>query len=154
MQSLKDDVLPSIHNLITDMGQTLRKIITDFDYKSMGRSVKKFLNEKGCVIESAPPKHQHQNELVERHWRTLVRMARSWSSSALLPSSFWFHAIKRACKVSNYLLIKLKGQITSSHKIVHHVKPDIRTLFPMFSIAYLDKSEDNTTNQGNFSALT
>ena len=30
MQSLKEDVLPSIHNLLTDIGQTLRKIIIYF----------------------------------------------------------------------------------------------------------------------------
>ena len=81
-------------------------------------------------------------------------MARSWLSSHLLPSSFWFHAIKRACEISNYIPIIAKGQHTTPFEIVHHQKPDLRTLFPMFSVAYIDKDEDSTTQRGNFSSLT
>ena len=154
MTSLAEDTLPSFHHLITDLGQTPRRIITDFDHKLMGKSVRNFLHEKGCILESAPPKHQHQNGLVERNWRTLVRMARSWLSSALLPSSFWFHAIKRACEIKNYLPVNLKGQITSPHELVYHHKPDMRCLFPLFSVAYIDKDEDSNTNRGNFSSLS
>ena len=60
MKGLKDDILPSLHQLILDMGQTPRKIITDFDHKLMGKLVKRFLAEKGCTVESSPPKHQQK----------------------------------------------------------------------------------------------
>ena len=120
----------------------------------MGKTICTFLNEKGCILESAPPKHQHQNGLVERNWRTLVRMARSWLSSSSLPSSFWFHAIKRACQISNYLPVNVKGQITSPHELVHHQKPDMRCNFPLIPIAYVNKDLDSTTKRGNFSSLT
>ena len=90
-----------------------------------------------------PPKHQHQNGLVERNWRSVIRMDRSWLNSSLLPSSFWFYAIKRAVEVSNYLPVTLRGQITTPFELAHHVKPNIRTLLPMFSIAYIDKPSDS-----------
>ena len=154
ISSLAEDTLPSFHNLLMDLGQVPRRIITDFDHKLMGKTVRNYLQEKGCILESAPPKHQHQNGLVERNWRTLVRMARSWLNSSLLPSSFWFHAIKRACEIKNYLPVNLKGLITTPHELVYHVKPDMRCLFPMFSVAYIDKEEDSNTQRGNFSSLT
>ena len=77
-------------------------------------------------------------------------MARGWLNSALLPSQFWFYAIKRAVEVSNYLPIKSSGIITTPFELVHHVKPDIRTLIPMFSIAYIDKPLDNTSSRQSF----
>ena len=125
LTSLSADTLPAFHNLITNLGQNPQKIITNFVHKLMGKTVCNFLHKKGCTVESTPPKHQHQNELVEHNWRTLVRKAHSWLSSALLPSSFWFLAIKRACQVHNYLPVNVKGQITSPHELVHHIKPDM-----------------------------
>eukprot|EP00957_Ditylum_brightwellii_P149174 11360275-Ditylum_brightwellii.AAC.1 len=58
--------------------------------------MKAFFTDKGTTVEAAPPCHQRQNGLVERHWQTLVHMACSWINSALLPSSFWYVALARA----------------------------------------------------------
>ena len=149
LSSLKNDTLPMIKQLINDVGHTPGKIVTDFDHKLMGAKVRDYLNGINCRLESAPPKHQHQNGLVERNWRSVIRMARSWLNSALLPSEFWFYAVQRAVQVSNYLPIRLRGQLTSPFEIVHHTKPDIRSLFPLFSIAYIDKQQDNTTMREN-----
>ena len=107
LTSLKHDILPAIKQLVTDIGRNPGKIVADYDHKLMGRKVTEYLNEINCRVESAPPKHQYQNGLVERNWRSVVKMARSWLNSSLLPSSFWFHAIKRAVEVSNYLPVKL-----------------------------------------------
>ena len=101
LKSLQDDIIPAINLLITDMGFYPKKLIADFDQKLIGISIRNKLAENGTKIEAAPPKHQHHNGLVERNWRTIVRMVRSWLTSSLLPSSFWFYAIKRVVEVSN-----------------------------------------------------
>ena len=80
---------------------------------------------------------QNQNGLVERNWCSIVRMAIAWLTDSQLPSSFWWHAVKRACEVSNYLPIKANDKITTPFYLTHHKLPDLRTLFPMFSVAYL-----------------
>lgn len=77
-------------------------------------------------------------------------MARGWINSSLLPSSFWIYAVKRAVTVSTYLPITSRGIVTTLFELVHHVKPDIRTLIPLFSIAYIDKPTDNTTIRESF----
>ena len=79
-------------------------------------------------------------------------MTCSWLTYSLPLSEYWYYALKRAFQVINYLPIKLRGQITMSFEIFHHVKPDIRTLFPMFSIAYADKHDNNATHQSNMMA--
>ena len=116
LKNLTTSLKAAFQQFLTDAGVRPKLIRTDFDYKLMGKNVTSFLNEKGCIVESAPLNHQHQNGLVERHCRTLIQMVCSWLTSTLLPSSFWFHAIKKACEVSNYLPINLKRQITSRMK--------------------------------------
>eukprot|EP00957_Ditylum_brightwellii_P162216 12351953-Ditylum_brightwellii.AAC.1 len=61
--------------------------------KLIGGEMKQFFMENGTTVEAAPPCHQHQNGLVECHWRTMVCMECSWINSALLPSSFWYVAL-------------------------------------------------------------
>ena len=152
IKSLKDDILPAFQSLVKDMGFAPKKIMTDFDHKLMGESVELYFTPLGTTIESAPPKHQHKNGLVERNWRTVIRMARSWLSSALLPSSFWYHAVKRAIEVTNYLPVTLNGITTTPFEVVHHHKPDIRSLIPLFSVAYIDHPNTGTTATPTFTS--
>ena len=123
--------------------------MTDYNHKLMGNKVTAYLHDIHCQVTSVPPKHQHQNSLVKRNWRSVVRMDRSWLNSSLLPSSFCFYAIKCEVEVSNYLPIQLRGQITTPFELAHHIKSDIRTLIPMFSIAYSDKQSDSASIRKN-----
>ena len=149
LTSLKHDITPAIKQLVNDIGRNPGKIVTDYDHKLMVKKVCEYLNDIQCTVASAPPKYQHQNGLVERNWRSIVRMAHSWLNSPLLPSSFWFYAIKRAVEVSNYLPVTLRGQVTTPFELAHYVKPYIRTLLPMFSIAYIDKPSDSNDVREN-----
>jgi len=67
----------------------------------MGQKISSYAATNHCRIESAPPEHQSQNGVCERNWRTLLKVARSWLASALLPNKFWYFALKRAAEVSN-----------------------------------------------------
>jgi hypothetical protein len=53
-------------------------------------------------VNAVPSYHQDKNGLAERHWQTMVSMARNWLASAELPSSFWFYAVHHAAEVCNY----------------------------------------------------
>jgi hypothetical protein len=81
-------------------------------------------------------------------------MARSWLTSALLPSNFWFYAIKRAVETSNYLPVTLNGLPTTPFELVHHEQPDLRALIPLFSIAYIDHPHSGTTATPSMSSQT
>ena len=154
IKSLSDDILPAFQSLVKDMGFAPKKLITDFDRKLFGSNVTKYFTPLGTTIESAPPRMQHKNGLVERNWRSIVRMARSWLTSALLPSQFWFHAISRAVETSNYLPVTMNGIPTTPFELVHHHKPDLRALIPLFSIAYIDHPNTGTTATPSMSSQT
>lgn len=148
LKSLKHGILPAaIKHLLDDIWRTPLKLVTNYDHKLMGSQVTNHLNNIKCTLESAPPRHQHQNGMFERNWRPVTHMAQGWLNSALLPSQFWFYAIKRALEVSNYLPIKNSGINTTPFELVHHIKLDTRTLIPMVWITYIDKTCDNTSSQ-------
>ena len=56
----------------------------------------------------------------------------------LLPSLFWFFAVKQAVEVSNMLPVETKqGEIYTPYECTYQRKVDFRNLFPMFSKAYI-----------------
>ena len=154
LKSLQQDILPAMQSLVRDMGFAPAKLVTDFDHKLMGSAVQDYLRPLGTIIEAAPPRHQHKNGLVERNWCSIVRMARSWLNTALLPSSFWYYAIQHAVEVSNYLPVKLHGIPTTPFELVYHHQPDIRSLIPLFSIAYIDHPFTGTTATESLASQT
>jgi len=148
LQSLQTDIVPAINNLIKDIGCDPKLIRTDFDHKLMGSKVIEYLQNKSTILQSAPPDQQNVNGLCERNWRSILNMSRNWLASSLLPSEFWWHAMKRATEVSNYIPIKINNSLTTPHEQVYNCKPDLRNLLPMFSVAYPSyKSKTSTDAQ-------
>ena len=54
-------------------------------------------------VNAAPAYCQDKNGIAERHWQTVVAMARKWLASAELPPIFWYLAVKRGTEICNYL---------------------------------------------------
>ena len=74
-------------------------------------------------------------------------MACSCLSSSLLPSEYWWFAIKRAAEVSNYLPVKANGTLTTPFELVYGYKPDLRLLFPLFALSYVRRTRDSNTSR-------
>ena len=138
LKNLTDSLLNAMKRFVRDAGTKPTLIRTDFDKKLMAGKVEKYLVEEKIALESSPPYRQHQNGLVERNWQSLVNMSRNWMTSNLLPSYYWYFALRRACEVGNILPTNhIKGTITTPHELVFRTKVDYRTLFPMFSLAFI-----------------
>jgi hypothetical protein len=79
---------------------------------------------------------QDKNGLAERHWQTIVSMARNWLATAELPPSFWYYAVHCAAEICNYFPMPLEdGTFSTPFQLVHHVKADLRLLFKPFALA-------------------
>ena len=127
LKNLTSSLLSAVKKFINDIGIKPSLIRTDFDHKLIGGNVAKFLNEEEKIrLESAPPYRQHQNGLVVRHWQTIVNMARNWLHSSMLPTTYWYFAIKRAVEVSNVMPIQFKNKqtITTPYERVFNKKVD------------------------------
>ena len=145
-----DTIVEAFKQFQTDIGMSPQRRITDCDNKLIKGSMAKHLRQEKIRITGAPAGRQNQNGLAERNWYTCVRMARSWLAAANLPPKFWYYAIKRAAEVSNYFPIIHNDSVTTPFEIAHQTKPDFRTLFPMFSIAYVRQLRNNSGHKENF----
>jgi len=113
-----------------------KHLVTDCDLKLIGGKARDYLNSLLIHVHAAPSYCQDKNGLAKRHWQTLTNMARNWLASAELPSTFWYYAVCRAAEVCNYFPFHLEdGSFTTPFELVHHVKPDLRTMFKPFGLA-------------------
>ncbi len=136
LQNLTTDIPKQIEAFFAHLGFVPPRLITDFDLKLIGGKAREYLNSLLVHVNAAPSNRQDKNGLVERHWQTMVSMARNWLASAELPSSFWFYAVRHAALVCNYFPFKLEnGSYSTPFELAHHVKPDLRVLFPLFGLA-------------------
>ena len=122
-----------------------QKFLTDFDHKLFLQNNP----DQPCIVETAPPSHQDKNGLLERNWQTNLCMEQGWLESALLPTSFWWFALKHTVEVSTYVPITIDNQLTTPFAMVYQQQPDLCSLFPMFSVGYITKIKDNTSQRLN-----
>jgi hypothetical protein len=71
-------------------------------------------------IVAAPTKHQSSNGLVESHWKVMVHMACAYLTEKQMPQTFWFYAITHAAQMTNAILVKLHGRLTSPFLLLVH----------------------------------
>ena len=127
---------------------------TDCDGKLFSAPVVRWLQENNSNIISAPAGRQSANGLVERQWRTMVEMARSFLTEKQMPRAFWFYAIQHAARMMNCIPGKVHDELTTPFELVHHVPPDSRTWFPLFCVGFFNHTRDGSTARSSFQAQT
>jgi hypothetical protein len=151
LQNLTSDIKKQFESFFAHLGFIPKRLITDFDTKLIGGTARAYLNSLLIHTNAAPAYRQDKNGLAERHWQTLIAMARGWLASAELPGSFWFYAVKRAAEICNYFPIKLEcGSWSTPLELAHHVKPDLRVLFKMFGVAAVRRERHGDHTLGKF----
>jgi hypothetical protein len=136
LQNLTSDIPKQMSAFLAHIGIIPKRLITDFGLKLIGGKARDHLNSLLIHVNAAPSHHQDINGLAERHWQTMVFMARNWLASAELPSTFWFYAVHRASEVCHYFPYRLEdGVVITPFKLAHQQKPDLRILFKPFSLA-------------------
>jgi hypothetical protein len=88
--NLTTDISRQLEAFFAHLGSAPTRLITDFGLKLIGGKARDYLNGLLIHVNAAPSSRQDKNGLAERHWQTMVSMARNWLSSAELPASFWF----------------------------------------------------------------
>ena len=149
IKDLSTDILPAIQLFCNEMQTIPSQFICDCDQRLFSSEIQNWLTTNNSRINSAPEAKQRQNGLAEGTWRTILRMARGWIASSLLPPTFWWFAFKRAVEVSNYIPLTVNNTLTTPHELVFNEKPNLQNLLPLFSVAYIRrrKSDDNTKLQ-------
>jgi len=153
LQNLTTDIPKQIKAFFAHLGFVPKRLLTDFDLKLIGGKARDYLNSLLVHVNAAPSNRQDKNGLVERHWQTMVSMARNWLASAELPSIFWFYAVRRAAEVCNYFPYHLgNGLYSTPFELAHRQKPDLRVLFQMFGLAAVRRERIGDTTLNKFDA--
>jgi len=151
LQNLSGDICKQLEAFFAHLGFHPKRLITDFDTKLIGGKASEFLNSLSIHVNAAPAYRQDKNGLAERHWQTVVAMARNWLASAELLATFWYYAVKRATEVCNYFPTPLPcGTWTTPLELAHNIKPDLRVLFKPFSVAAVCRERHGDIQLGKF----
>ncbi len=135
-QNLTSGIQKQLEAFFAHIGFSPKRLISDFDPKLIGGKAREYLNTLKIHINAAPAYREDKNGLAERHWQTIIAMARNSLASVELPSKFCFFAVKCVAKVCNYFLLRLEdGTFSTPFELVHKCKPDLRVLFKPFSLA-------------------
>jgi len=86
LSNLTSEIPRQLQAFFAHIGQTPKRLITDFDLKLIGGKARDYLNGLLIQIKMVWP-----NDIG----KTLTNMARNWLASAELPASFWFYAVRR-----------------------------------------------------------
>jgi hypothetical protein len=119
----------------------------NFHKKLIGGKALRWIQEAKSHIIAAPSNRQSSNELVERTWQTLVRMACAYITEKQVGCEFWFHAIKGAARMCNQVFGCLGRKLTTPFELVYGIKPDASTWFELFSFGFFPHdSVDGSAN--------
>ena len=157
LKDLKKSTLQrAMKKFIREVGFYPDELIADRDFKLIGQHMDDIL-EPFTQVSGAPSGRQSQNGLSESNWRYICNIARNYLVEHLLPSEFWFFAIKYAVQVSNYIPIKTdSNKLTTPFYEAYKEHPDLRKLLPLFSAAYVKtyaSAEGNTLETQTMKAI-
>jgi hypothetical protein len=88
LKNLTSYIQKQIEYFFAHLGFHPHRLISDFDPKLIGGKTCDYLNSLLIHVNAAPSGCQDRNGLAERHWQTMVAMARNWLASAKLPAKF------------------------------------------------------------------
>jgi len=138
-----EDITNALRDFKIDAGGLPTRIYTDFDNKLIAGMTAQWLKDNGdCKIIASLGSRQSQNGLVERAWQTISAMARSYITDMQMPRTYWYWGLRQAVHVINYFSCLVNGLSTTPFELVYGVKPDLRTLFRLFSVGYFLHESD------------
>jgi hypothetical protein len=88
LQNLTSDIPKQMQTFFAHLSMLPKRLMSDCDLKLIGGSAHTYLNSMLIHVNATPSHRQDRNGLVERHWQTMVSMARNWLASSELPSCF------------------------------------------------------------------
>lgn len=152
-------LIEALEQFQSDAGALPKQFRCDCDQKLLGGDTRRWIYRNKSKVLGAPAGRQSANGLVERAWQTLCSMARAYLTEAGMSRDYWFFAVAHAARMMNYIPGRVQRKLTTPFELVHRVKPDGRTLFPLFSIVYFSlerkkKNEDDTDASGDGTNFT
>jgi len=89
-----------LRKFLRQRGKFPTQMIADGDFKLVGEEIEQIMEH--TQISGAPSGRHSQNGLSEINWRCTCNSARNYMAEHLLPSEFWFFALRYSVQLGNY----------------------------------------------------
>ena len=109
---------------------TIKHIRSDAGSEFRSDVFRKWCSKNKIHFNTAAPKHQEQNGLVERHWGTVVKLANVLLLHARLNRKFFYYAVKYAQYIHDVIPVKNlldeDGHPTTPYYLATNRKPAVK----------------------------
>ncbi len=133
----KDEVATTIKDFFAlaenQTGLAVQKFRCDNGMEFTGAKVKRFLQQKGVVLQTSTPYTPAQNGVAERLNRTLMEKVRCMLAESGLPKRMWGEAVSTACYLKN--LTTHRNGLTAFECFTGR-RPTLSHLRPFGCVAY------------------
>ena len=110
--------------------KSIQHIRSDAGTEFRSDTFRKWCGENNIHFNSAAPKHQEQNGLVERHWGTIAKLANTLLLHARLNRKFFYYAVKYAQYIHDVIpvrdLLDENGLPTTPYYLATGRKPAVK----------------------------
>ncbi|GJR23690.1 retrovirus-related pol polyprotein from transposon TNT 1-94 [Tanacetum coccineum] len=118
------------------------KIRTDNGTEFKNDTLKAHYEKLGIMQQFSTARTPQQNEVVERHNRTLVEAARTMLIFSRLPEFLWAEAVATACFTQNRSIIHTRHNKTP-YELLRRRKPNVKYFHVFGSLCYLTNDRDD-----------
>nr|GEY80890.1 putative RNA-directed DNA polymerase [Tanacetum cinerariifolium] len=121
---------------------TVRHIRTDNGIKFVNQTLHEYYEEVGISHETSVARSPQQNDVVERHNRTLIEAACTMLIYAQASLFLLAEAVTTACYTQNRSIIRLRHEKTP-YELLHNKLPDLSFLRVFGALCYPTNDSDN-----------
>nr|GEV75761.1 integrase, catalytic region, zinc finger, CCHC-type, peptidase aspartic, catalytic [Tanacetum cinerariifolium] len=125
----------------------VRRIRTDNETEFVNQTLREYYEEVGIYHETSVAHSPQQNNVIERHNRTLIEAARTMLIYAQDPLFLWAEAVATDCYTQNRSIIRLRHGKTP-YKLLHNKLHDLSFLHVFGALCYLNNDSKNLGNSG------
>ncbi|GJU35892.1 retrovirus-related pol polyprotein from transposon TNT 1-94 [Tanacetum coccineum] len=108
----------------------------------VNQTLRKFYEKVGISHETSVARSPQQNGVVERHNRTLIKVARTMLIYAKAPLFLWAEAVATECYTQNHSIIRLHHGKTP-YQILHDKLPDLSFFHVFGALFYPTNDSEN-----------
>nr|GFB11004.1 hypothetical protein [Tanacetum cinerariifolium] len=120
----------------------VRRIRTNNGTKFVNQTLREYYEEAGISHETSVARSPHQNGVVERRNRTLIKSARTMLIYAQAPLFLWAEAMATACFTQNHSIIHLRHGKTP-YELLYSKLPDLSFFHVFGALCYLTTDSEN-----------
>ncbi|GKD18439.1 retrovirus-related pol polyprotein from transposon TNT 1-94 [Tanacetum coccineum] len=120
----------------------VRRIRIDNGTEFVNQTLREYYEKVGISHETSVGRSPHQNGVIERRNRTLIKAARTMLIYAKAPLFLWAEAVATACYTQNRSIVRVRHEKTP-YELLHDKPPDLSFFHVFGALCYPTNDSEN-----------